>query len=175
MQKNDSANENRITVAIETVPPRSPHVQRVIEACISHTAEYARRRCGQNMSFPSPGFDRLKHLEKTLKTLDKKELRDMIIGDLQCIGVEGWGPNASGVGVFFEKYLGIHVVVPRTSLQIVNLDSKTLAEDVLSLAKGAHQDLGFFIQEETPEGKRSVGVDELALQALQKKLKPKGD
>ncbi len=150
---------------------RSPHVQRVVEAMLTRTAEYA-KRCMQGISFfPRRNFDRMKFMRDAMQTLDMHELRDMIIGDLQCAGMEGWGPNAGGVGAFFEKHLGIDAKIPRAALRQIDLDSPTLPRDMLLLAEGAYQDVGFFIEEETPQGKRNVGTDELALRALQEELK----
>lgn len=98
----------------------------------------------------------------------------MIEGDLECTDEKEWGLNAFGTMSFLDRHLGIEPRISREKLKGLNLESPTLVQDVLALAEGANQDIGFFMVQQTPEGEKKIGFDEMDLAHLNHTLTEEG-
>jgi|GEM_PF-4926815 hypothetical protein len=118
----------------------------------------------QNMVFAFAP-ERAERLEAAVKRIKPNELREMIVGDLEC-DEKDWGPNAAGTASFIDRHLGIEPRIPREKLKMLNLESPTLVQDVLALAEGAFQNTGFLVVQQTPDGEKTTSFDELDLQHL---------
>lgn len=158
--------EDVITLQLAPGPKRTPEEQRVMEETLSMTARHARRRVEQNMVIQMAD-ERSRRIQRGMESIDANELREMIAADLTC-DKEKWGTFASGTMALLDRQLGMHPRIPREKLRSVNPQSKTLVRDVLLLAEGANQDIGFFLEQESEDGaSRKVGFDELDLRHLQ--------
>lgn len=166
--KKSSEGSAEFSLELADGPQRTPGQQKVIEETISATARYALRRCGQNMSFATAP-ERADRLQNAIKRVDLKYLGEMIVGDLECDGKD-WGPWASGTASYLERVLGIEPKIAREKLKTIDVQSPTLIKDVLQLSEGTHQDMGFFMVQQTPEGEKKIGFDEMDLEHLKGNL-----
>ncbi|MBI5156225.1 hypothetical protein HZA45_03045 [Candidatus Peregrinibacteria bacterium] len=167
-----SSERNVISIELAPSPARTPGQQRVFEERISGIARHVERRMHNMVIELAP--ERAKRLEAAVKRIKTKELKEMIEGDLECNDEQEWGQHAFGTMSFIDRHLGIEPRIPRAKLKSLNLDSPTLVRDVLALAEGANQDIGFFMVQETPEGEKKVGFDEMDLAHLNHTLTEEG-
>lgn len=149
----------------------TPGERKVFEESIAATARHVRRRLHHNMSFATAS-ERAERLQAAVKRIDAKQLREMIEGDLEC-DEKHWGPNASGTASLIDRHLGIEPRLPREKLKSLDLESPTLVQDVLALAVGAYQDVGFSLVQKTPEGEKTTSFAELDLTHLNATLAQK--
>jgi hypothetical protein len=157
---------NSIRIELAPGPKRSPAEELVFQEVISGTARRVHARVHCNMDIEFDASVRQQRLQRGIESIDVAELRQIIAADLECEGKEGWGASASGTMAFLDRHLGVHPRIAREKLATLNMESPTFVKDVLAIADGAIQDIGFFVTQETPDGERQVGFDELDLLAL---------
>lgn len=159
-----SPDKKGIALQLAPEPERTLEERLVMDETLDATMRRVQARM-RNMVIEMAD-ERSERIQRGMESIKAIELDRIITADLAC-DPEKWGENASGTMAFLDRHLGIHPIISREKLAGIDLTSSTLVQDVLQLADGAHQDIGFFVKEKTDDGERQVGFDELDLRALQ--------